>query len=74
LGDDLFPTSLRDDNAVPVIGIRIAIPVAAYYTWNGTFLEGKGVAPDVGAPFSASAIRDGCDALLQRATDIAKGL
>jgi C-terminal processing protease CtpA/Prc len=50
------------------------LPVAAYYTWNGTFLEGKGVAPDVGAPFSVSAIRDGCDAQLQRAMDIAKGL
>jgi len=55
-------------------GYRVALPVAAYYTWNGTFLEGKGVAPDVGAPFSVSAIRDGCDAQLQRAMDIAKGL
>ena len=55
-------------------GYRIAIPVAAYYTWNGTFLEGKGVAPDVGEPFSVSAIRNGCDAQLQRAMDIAKGM
>jgi C-terminal processing protease CtpA/Prc len=55
-------------------GYRVALPVAAYYTWKGTFLEGKGVAPDVGAPFSVSAIRDGCDAQLQRAMDIAKVL
>jgi C-terminal processing protease CtpA/Prc len=55
-------------------GYRIAIPVAAYYTWNGTFLEGKGVAPDVEEPFSVSAIRNGCDAQLQRAMDIARML
>ena len=55
-------------------GYRIAIPVAAYYTWNGTFLEGKGVVPDVEAPFSAAAIRNGTDAQLQRAMDVAKML
>src|SRR5579871_4507089 len=55
-------------------GYRIAIPVAAYYTWNGAFLEGKGVAPDVAEPFSVSAIRNGCDSQLQRAIDIAKML
>jgi C-terminal processing protease CtpA/Prc len=55
-------------------GYRIAIPVAAYYTWNGTFLEGKGVVPDVEEPFSAAAIRNGTDAQLQRAMDVAKML
>jgi carboxyl-terminal processing protease len=55
-------------------GYRIAIPVAAYYTWNGTFLEGKGVAPDVAEPFSVSAIRNGCDSQLQKAMDVAKML
>ena len=55
-------------------GYRVAIPVAAYYTWNGTFLEGKGVEPDVGEPFSVAAIRNGFDAQLQRAMDIARML
>lgn len=55
-------------------GYRIAIPVAAYYTWNGTFLEGKGVAPDVEEPFCVTAIRSGTDAQLQRAMDVAKML
>jgi carboxyl-terminal processing protease len=55
-------------------GYRIAIPVAAYYTWNGTFLEGKGVVPDVEEPFSTAAIRSGTDAQLQRAIDVAKRL
>ena len=55
-------------------GYRIAIPVAAYYTWNGTFLEGKGVVPDVDEPFSIAAIRSGTDTQLQRAMAVAKML
>ena len=55
-------------------GYRIAIPVAAYYTWNGTFLEGKGVVPDVEEPFAVAAIRSGTDAPLQRAMNVAKTL
>jgi len=55
-------------------GYRIALPVAAYYTWKGTFLEGRGVAPDMEEPFSVSAMRNGRDAQLQRAIDVAKEL
>jgi C-terminal processing protease CtpA/Prc len=55
-------------------GFRIALPVAAYYTWNGTFLEGRGVTPDVEEPFSVTAIRNGQDAQLQRALDVANEL
>ena len=55
-------------------GYRIALPVAAYYTWNGTFLEGRGVAPDIQEPFSVSAIRNGRDAPLQRAIEVANEL
>jgi C-terminal processing protease CtpA/Prc len=55
-------------------GYRVAIPVAAYYTWNGTFLEGRGVTPDVEEPFSIAAIRSGEDAQLQRAMDVARRL
>jgi carboxyl-terminal processing protease len=55
-------------------GYRLALPVAAYYTWKGTFLEGKGVAPDVGEPFSVSAFRNGCDTQLRRAMEIARML
>src|SRR5262249_2583245 len=28
-------------------GYRIALPVAAYFTWEGTNLEGRGVVPDI---------------------------
>jgi C-terminal processing protease CtpA/Prc len=55
-------------------GYRIALPVVAYYTWNGTFLEGRGVTPDMEEPFSVSAIRNGRDAQLQRAIDVANEL
>ncbi len=55
-------------------GFRIALPVAAYYTWNGTFLEGRGVTPDVEEPFSVTAIRNGRDAQLQRALEVANQL
>jgi C-terminal processing protease CtpA/Prc len=55
-------------------GYRIALPVVAYYTWNGTFLEGRGVTPDMEEPFSVSAIRNGRDAQLQRALGVANEL
>src|SRR6185295_12705173 len=33
-------------------GFRIVIPVATYYTWQGTNLEGRGLVPTVEEPFS----------------------
>jgi hypothetical protein len=45
-------------------GYRVALQVAAYYAWNGTFVEGTGVTPDVEEPFSVTAIRNGRDAQL----------
>jgi C-terminal processing protease CtpA/Prc len=48
-------------------GYRIAIPVAAYYTWQGRSLEGVGVTPDVEEPFSAEAVWQGRDPQLDRA-------
>jgi C-terminal processing protease CtpA/Prc len=48
-------------------GYRIAIPVAAYYTWQGRNLEGAGVTPDLEVPFSAEAVWQGCDPQLDRA-------
>jgi C-terminal processing protease CtpA/Prc len=42
-------------------GYRVALPVAAYYTWQGTQLEGRGVAPDVEAPLQAEGLWRGDD-------------
>jgi carboxyl-terminal processing protease len=48
-------------------GYRVALPVAAYYTWNGTNLEGMGVRPDVDEPLRADALARGDDTQLRRA-------
>jgi carboxyl-terminal processing protease len=50
-------------------GYRIAIPVAAYYTWHGNNLEGKGVTPTIEEPFSPEAVWTGRDNQLARAVD-----
>lgn len=54
-------------------GYRVALPVAAYYTWKGTNLEGRGVVPDVEQPIEAAALWQGQDVQLQRAMRIATG-
>jgi C-terminal processing protease CtpA/Prc len=51
-------------------GYRVALPVAAYYTWKGTNLEGHGVVPDVEEPLDAQVLWSGVDSQLQRATSV----
>jgi C-terminal processing protease CtpA/Prc len=48
-------------------GYRVALPVAAYYTWGGTNLEGAGVRPDIEEPLSGDAVSRGEDNQLARA-------
>jgi len=48
-------------------GYRVVLPVAAYFTWHGTNLEGRGVEPDIKEPLSSDALRDGDDNQLRRA-------
>jgi C-terminal processing protease CtpA/Prc len=48
-------------------GYRVALPVAAYFTWKGTNLEGKGVTPDIEEPVSPPALWSGRDNQLERA-------
>jgi len=55
-------------------GYRVALPVAAYYTWEGKLLEGVGVKPDVEENFSVPAIREGKDVQLQTALGAVRGL
>lgn len=50
-------------------GYRIAIPVAAYYTWQGNSLEGEGVVPAIEEPFSPEALWTGQDNQLNRALE-----
>ncbi len=55
-------------------GYRVALPVAAYYTWFGASLEGHGVMPSVDAPLDTDALQDGLDSQMARATAIALSL
>ncbi len=48
-------------------GYRVVLPVAAYFTWHGTNLEGRGVLPDIEEPLSPEALWNGEDNQLQRA-------
>jgi C-terminal processing protease CtpA/Prc len=47
-------------------GYRVALPVAGYYTWQGTNLEGLGVTPTVMEPLNTDALRSGIDTQLRR--------
>jgi len=55
-------------------GYRITIPVAAYVTWQGNRIEGKGVEPDVSADWSYEAVLLGNDFQQQTAIDVVKRL
>ncbi len=46
-------------------GFRLALPVAAYYTWKGTALEGSPIEPDVRADFNWRERREGLDSQLE---------
>lgn len=53
-------------------GYRVALPVAAYYTWKGTNLEGQGVAPDVEERLCADGLGRGDDNQLRRAQAVTR--
>lgn len=55
-------------------GYRVALPVAAYYTWKGTILEGTGVTPNIEAPLDSEALGNGVDRQLQSAMAALQGL
>jgi C-terminal processing protease CtpA/Prc len=48
------------------------MPVATYFTWQGTNLEGRGLAPMIEEPFSFEASVHGRDNQLERATQIVR--
>lgn len=50
-------------------GFRLALPVGAYYTWNGTVLEGSPIEPDDVIGFDWQRRRIGVDDQLERAVD-----
>jgi C-terminal processing protease CtpA/Prc len=48
-------------------GYRVALPVAAYFSWQGNSLEGRGVLPDIEERLSPEALWHGEDNQLERA-------
>ena len=42
-------------------GYRVVLPVATYFIWQGTNLEGRGSAPTIEEPFSFEASIHGRD-------------
>jgi carboxyl-terminal processing protease len=48
-------------------GYRVALPVAAYFSWQGNNLEGRGVPPDIEERLSPEALWNGEDNQLARA-------
>jgi C-terminal processing protease CtpA/Prc len=50
-------------------GFVLRFPAAAWYTWRGAVVEGRGVSPDVDVPLSSAELRRGNDNQLKAALD-----
>jgi len=52
----------------------LGLPVAAYLTWQGRMIEGKGVPPDVPVELAADELIAGADTQMQKALAVVKGM
>jgi C-terminal processing protease CtpA/Prc len=52
----------------------LGLPVAAYLTWQGRLIEGKGVTPSIPFELSPDQLIAGEDPQLKRAIEIVSGL
>jgi len=50
-------------------GYILGLPVAAYLTWQGVLLEGKGVSPDIEVDLPAGTLRQGREPQMERALE-----
>jgi carboxyl-terminal processing protease len=55
-------------------GYRIVIPIAAYLSWQGNRVEGKGIAPDIPVDWSYEDALNGTDNQLNRTIQVAQEL
>jgi C-terminal processing protease CtpA/Prc len=55
-------------------GFVLGLPAAAYLTWQGTLLEGKGIEPDHVVQLSREALQEGRDTQAEKAIEVAKQL
>jgi carboxyl-terminal processing protease len=50
-------------------GFILALPVAAYLTWQGKMIENNGIVPSIVADVSGEALREGKDTQLEKAVE-----
>jgi carboxyl-terminal processing protease len=55
-------------------GYSLGLPGAAYLTWQGTMLEGKGITPDEEVGLSRELLKQGRDSQLERAIEVTERL
>jgi len=55
-------------------GYIVGLPVAAYLTWQGRLIEGKGVTPSIPVELSPDHLISGQDPQMQKAIEIVSGL
>jgi C-terminal processing protease CtpA/Prc len=53
-------------------GYIVGVPVAAYLTWQGRMIEGKGVSPSVAVELPPEQLLAGEDIQMQRALELAR--
>ena len=56
------------------LGYRLTIPIAAYLSWSGNRVEGKGIAPDIPVEWSYESAVQGVDNQLEKAIQVAQAL
>ena len=59
----------RNHRAQGGLGYRVVLPVATYFAWQGTNLEGRGIVPDIEEPVSTEALLNERDNQLARAVE-----
>ena len=52
-------------------GYILGLPVAAYLTWQGSLLEGRGVSPHIELALTAEALVQGSDTQMEKAAETA---
>lgn len=55
-------------------GYVLGLPVGAFYTWQGTLLEGKGIQPDAEVKLTYDSLKAGLDLQMDKALEIAQAL
>jgi carboxyl-terminal processing protease len=55
-------------------GYIVGLPVAAYLTWDGRLIEGKGVTPSIAVEMKPEQLLAGEDPQMQRALDVVRAM